>query len=73
MSGSSNFVGVIVVFFSGGEFLAERRARAQLPAAAEGSNRVKFVVTENHLNKTAGSGCHDATCSACINCLVVDL
>lgn len=44
------------IFISEGE----RRARAPLPAVAEGYYRVEVVITGKHRSRTAGSGCHDA-------------
>lgn len=38
-------------------FQAERRAHAPLVAAAEVANGVEVVTKENHLNRTATSGC----------------
>ena len=45
------------------DIFAYRRARAPLPAAAHVDPGVKVVITKRHLNGTAGSGCHGATCS----------
>jgi hypothetical protein len=38
-------------------YIAERRAHAPLVAGAEVTHGVGVVVTENHLNRTATSGC----------------
>jgi hypothetical protein len=45
-------------------FSANVKAHAPLPAAASVDHGVGVVVTESHGNRAAGSGCHDATCSA---------
>lgn len=45
-------------------FIAQRRARAPLPAWAVVAYRVEVAVTGNHRNRTAGSGCHGAACCA---------
>ncbi len=37
-----------------------------LPAAAEDDLGVRVVITRNHRNSAAGSGLHDADCSASI-------
>ena len=45
-------------------FLPERRAHAPLVAAASVTHGVEVVVTVNHLNRTATSGCRVASCCA---------
>ncbi len=42
---------------SKGKFISERRAHAPLVARAEDAHGFGVVVTENHLNRTATSGC----------------
>jgi hypothetical protein len=48
----------------GSVILDSVKAHAPLPERAHVDHGVGFVVTENHLNRAAGRGCHVASCYA---------
>ena len=45
-------------------FLAQRKARAPLPAGADTDQGNQVIVTGGHRNRAAGRGCHGAACWA---------
>ena len=51
------------------ESLANVQAMATLSAGAHVDHGVRVIVTGNHRNRAAGSGCHDAACSAPVTSL----